>query len=202
MPIYVPTVTEKTEKGEKNYDRYSRLLAERIIMLDTEVDPQSSSIVVASLMFLKSEDPKKPIHLYINSPGGCVTSGLAIYDTMKMITCPVYTYVLGQAASMGALLASSGDKRFITPQSRLMLHKVSGGQRGQIDDMEASFLEAKKLNGTLLDIFELNTGHSSKKIAKDIARDKWFDAKESIKYGLIDEIIKYPEKEDLTSTKE
>lgn len=194
MPKYIPTVIEKTKDGEKAYDLYSRLQKERIIVLDTDVNTDTASVIMAQLLFLQYEAPNKPIHFYINSPGGCVISGLQIYDTMKMISCPVYTYVLGQACSMGSLLASSGDKRFISKYSRHMMHMVSSGNRGQIKDMEISMEETLKLNELLMEIYVENTGHKKTKIKKDLDRDNWKTAQECIKYGLADEIIEYAEK--------
>lgn len=196
MPRHIPTIIEKLEDGRERYaDLYSRLMVDRIIMLDTDVNSDSASIITASLLFLQSEDKKAPVHFYINSPGGSVISGMQIYDTMKMISCPVYTYVLGQAASMGSFLASSGDKRYMSKYSRHMMHMVSSGNQGQILDMEVEMQETRVLNEMLMDIYSENTGQSSKKIKKDIQRNLYLSAEKSIEYGLADAIIPVKPKE-------
>lgn len=190
MPRYTPVVIEKDEHGnERSYDLFSRLLKDRIIMLDTDVNSDSASIITASLLFLQSEDKKAPIHFYINSPGGSVIAGMQIYDTMKMISCPVHTYVLGQAASMGSFLASSGDKRYMSQYSRHMMHMVSSGNQGQILDMEVEMEETRVLNEMLMGIYSENTGQSAKKIKKDIQRNLYLSAEKSIAYGLADAVI-------------
>lgn len=191
MPKIIPVVTEKTNEGTRNSDLYSRLLQDRIIILDTDVDEVSSSIITGSLLFLQLLDEKKPIHFYINSPGGSCIDGMQIYDTMKMISCPVYTYVLGQAASMGSFLASSGDKRYISRNSKHMMHMVSSGTRGQILDMEVSMEQTRQTNETLMRIYSENTGQPVERIKKDLNRDFYLTAHESIEYGLADEIIPY-----------
>ena len=195
MPLNIPTVIEKSKDGERAYDLYSRLLKDRIIMLDTLVVTVSASIIVASLLFLESQDSKKPIHFYINSPGGSVTDGLGIYDTMKTITCPVYTYVLGNACSMGSLLASSGDKRYISKFSKHMMHQVSYGAQGNVQDVRITVAEAEETNDILMDIYVENTGQSRETILEDLNRDKWKRAQACIDYGLADEIIPYAQKE-------
>jgi ATP-dependent Clp protease, protease subunit len=192
MPKHIPTVTDKDPNGSKSYhDLYSRLLNDRIIVLDTDVDEVSSSIIVGCLLFLQLEDADKPIHFYINSPGGSCVDGLQIYDTMKTISCPVYTYVVGQAASMGSFLASSGDKRFISKHSKHMMHMVSSGVKGQILDMEVAMHQTRDINETLMNIYSENTGKPTAQIKEDLNRDFYLTAQESIDYGLADEIIPY-----------
>ena len=195
MPKYIPTIIETTEKGvEKSYDLYSRLMKDRIIVLDSDVNTDTASVIMASLLFMDNDNNEKPIHFYINSPGGCVVSGLQIYDTMKMIKSPVFTYVVGNACSMGSLLASSGDKRFISKYSRHMMHMVSAGNQGQIKDMEIRFAETKKLNEELMNIYVLNTGKLVEQVKEDLDRDKWLNAEECLEYGLVDEIMNYTKK--------
>ena len=191
MPTYIPTVIEKTKDGEKAYDLYSILQKERIIVLDQQVTSDTSSVIMAQLLFLEYENSSKPINFYIDSPGGCVTSGLKIFDTMKNVTCPIHTYVVGNACSMGSLLASSGDKRFISKHSRHMMHMVSSGAQGQILDMEISMRETKALNESLMEIYVENTGQKKTKIKADLNRDKWLNAEKCVEYGLADEVMEY-----------
>ena len=187
----VPYVIEQTSRGERSYDIYSRLLKERIIFLGEEVNDTSASIIVAQLLFLEAEDPSKDIHLYINSPGGSVSAGFAIYDTMNYIKCDVSTICIGMAASMGAFLLSGGTKgkRFALPNSEIMIHQPSGGARGQATEIqivaENILKSKKKLNELLAD----NTGRSYEEIARDTERDNYMTAQEAKEYGLIDEIL-------------
>lgn len=190
MSTLVPTVIEKENGSERAYDLYSRLLKDRVIMLNSDVNEQVMGLICAQMLFLEAEAPGKPIHFYINSPGGSVIAGLQVYDTMRFISSPVYTYVLGQAASMGSFLAAAGDKRFVSPFSRTMIHMVSAGQQGQILDMEKSFEETKRLNEILIGEYSKNSGQTVEKLKADMARDNFMSAQEAIDYGLADEIIK------------
>ncbi|MDA9573621.1 ATP-dependent Clp endopeptidase proteolytic subunit ClpP [Rickettsiales bacterium] len=187
----VPMVVEQTAKGERSYDIYSRLLKERIIFLSGQVQDQVSSLIVAQLLFLESEDPKKDIYFYINSPGGVVTSGLAMYDTMQYIKPDVATLCIGQAASMGSLLLSAGapGKRFSLPNSRVMIHQPSGGFQGQATDIEIHAQEILKLKKRLNTIYSNHTGQKITTIEKAMERDNFMSAKEAKDFGLIDEVI-------------
>ncbi len=187
----VPTVIEKTYEGERAFDIYSRLLNERIIFLDGEVNPTASSLIVAQLLHLAYEDPKKDIKLYINSPGGSVYDGLAIYDTIQYIKPDVQTIGIGLQASMGAFLLSSGTKgkRFVLPNSRIMIHQPSSGTEGKISDQEIMLKEGLFLKQRLNEILAKNTGQKLAKIEKDADRDFWMSAEEAKAYGLIDEVI-------------
>ena len=187
----VPTVVEQTNRGERAYDIYSRLLKDRIIFLSGEVNDQMSDIIIAQLLFLESEDPDKDIQFYINSPGGVVTSGLAIYDTMNYIKPDVSTICIGQAASMGAVLLSSGTKgkRFSLPNSNIMIHQPSGGAQGQASDIVIQAEQIIKIKERLNKILATNTGQNLKKIEKDTDRDFAMTADEALKYGLIDQVI-------------
>lgn len=187
----VPIVVESTSKGERSFDIFSRLLRDRVVMLNTDVNSQSASLIVAQLLFLESEDPNKDINFFINSPGGSVIDGLAILDTMGFIKCDVATYVMGQAASMGSLLASSGTKgkRFMLPNSRHLIHQPMGGARGQASDMEIQVKEILKLKKMLTEIYVENTGKTYEQLEKDMDRDNIMTALESVEYGLADQII-------------
>ena len=187
----VPYVIEQTSKGERSYDIYSRLLKDRIIFLGEEVNETSASIIVAQLLFLEAEDPDKDIHLYINSPGGSVTAGMAIYDTMKYIKCDVSTICLGMAASMGAFLLAGGTKgkRFALPHSTIMIHQPSGGARGQATEIRIVAENILKTKEKLNKILASNTGKSLEEIERDTERDNYMSAEEAKEYGLIDEII-------------
>ena len=191
MPT-IPYVIEQNSRGERSYDIYSRLLKDRIIFLGEEVNDTTASLVVAQMLFLESEDPGKDIHLYINSPGGSVTAGMAIYDTMQYIKCDVSTICIGMAASMGAFLLAGGTKgkRYILPNAEVMIHQPSGGARGQATEIqivaEQILKTKKKLNQMLSD----NTRQPLEKVAEDTERDNWMDAKEALDYGIIDSIIK------------
>ncbi len=186
----VPFVYEKTGKGDKSYDLFSRLLRDRIILLTGEIDDDSANVVVAQLLFLEAQDPEKDIYLYINSPGGVVTSGLSIYDTMNYIRPDVSTICLGQAASMGAFLLCSGakGKRFALPNSRIMIHQPLGGARGQATDIEIQANEIGRLKKLLNEIMAKNTGQKLAQIEKDTDRDFFMSAAEAVKYGLVDSV--------------
>ena len=191
MSYYVPIVIEKTGRGERSYDIYSRLLKDRIIMLSGQIDDGIASSIVAQLLFLEAEDPQKDIYLYINSPGGVVTSGLSIYDTMNYIKPDICTICIGQAASMGALLLSCGTKgkRYSLPNSRIMIHQPLGGAQGQATDIEIQAKEILRLKATLNEILAANTNQSLEKISKDTDRDFFMSAQEAKKYGLIDNVL-------------
>lgn len=187
----VPTVIEQTNRGERAYDIYSRLLKDRIIFLSGPVEDSVSDIIIAQLLFLESEDPNKDIQFYINSPGGVVTSGLAIYDTMNYIKPDVSTICIGQAASMAAVLLSSGTKgkRFSLPNSNIMIHQPSGGAQGQASDIQIQAEQILKIKQRLNEILADNTGKSVEQLAKDTDRDFSMTAKEALDYGLIDQVI-------------
>lgn len=188
----VPYVVEQTSRGgERSYDIYSRLLKERIIFLADEVNDTTASLVVAQLLFLESEDPNKDIQLYINSPGGSVTAGMAIYDTMNYVKCDVSTICIGLAASMGAFLLSSGakGKRFALPNAEVMIHQPSGGAKGQATEIQIVAENILKTKKKLNEILASNTGQTVEKIAEDTERDNFMDAQEAKAYGLIDEIV-------------
>lgn len=193
MPNLVPMVIEKKSDGERSYDIYSRLLRDRVIMLDTEVSSASASLIVAQLLFLESENTDQPIHFYINSPGGSVTAGMSIYDTMQFITSPVYTYVMGQAASMGSLLAQAGaaGHRYIMKHARHMIHQPSGGAQGMVSDIEITYKEIQRIKEELTRVYvQHNTvGKTFEQFTKDMDRDTFMTAEESIAYGLADSII-------------
>lgn len=187
----VPYVIEQTSRGERSYDIYSRLLKERIIFLGEEVNDTSASIIVAQLLFLEAEDPSNDIHLYINSPGGSVSAGFAIYDTMKYIKCDVSTICIGMAASMGAFLLAGGTKgkRFALPNSEIMIHQPSGGARGQATEIKIVAENILKTKKKLNEILAANTGRSIEEIERDTERDNYMSAEEAKAYGLIDEIL-------------
>ncbi len=187
----VPYVIESTSKGERSYDIYSRLLKERIIFLGEEVSDVSASLVVAQLLFLEAEDPSKDINLYINSPGGSVTAGMAIYDTMNFIKCDVSTVCMGMAASMGAFLLAGGakGKRFALPNSEIMIHQPSGGAKGQATEIRIVAENILKIKKRLNEILAANTGQSYEVIERDTERDNYMNAEEAKVYGLIDDII-------------
>ena len=187
----VPYVTEQTSRGERNYDIYSRLLKDRIIFLGEEVNETTASLVVAQLLFLESEDPGKDIHLYINSPGGMVTAGLAIYDTMQYIKCDVSTICIGMAASMGAFLLAGGakGKRLALPNAEIMIHQPSGGAKGQATEIQIAAENILKTKKKLNEILAANTGKPYDVIAADTERDHYMSAQEAMEYGLIDNVI-------------
>ena len=188
---YVPTVIEQSSKGERGFDIFSRLLRERIIFLGTPVDDMVANLIVAQMLLLDSENPEKDIMLYINSPGGSVTAGLAIYDTMQHIRADVQTICLGQAASMGAFLLCSGakGKRMALPHSRVLIHQPLGGAQGQATDIEIQAQEILRIKKTLNEIMASNTGQSIKKIEKDTDRDYIMTPQEALEYGMIDKVI-------------
>lgn len=187
----IPMVIEQTGRGERSYDIYSRLLKERIIFLGTEINEDIANLVVAQLLFLEAEDPTKDAYMYINSPGGIVTAGLAIYDTMQYIKTPVSTICLGQAASMGAVLLAAGapGKRYALPSARVMIHQPLGGAQGQATEIEIQTKEILRMKKYLNEILVKHTGQSLKKIEKDTDRDFFLSAQEAVIYGLIDEVI-------------
>ncbi len=187
----IPMVVEQSDRGERAYDIYSRLLKERIIFLGTAIDDDVANLVIAQLLFLQGEDGKKEISLYINSPGGVVTAGLAIYDTMQFITAPVSTICVGQAASMAAVLLAAGTKgkRFALPNSRVLIHQPLGGVQGQATEIEIHAKEILKMKKNLNEILAAHTGQGIKKIEKDTDRDYFMTAQEALEYGVIDEVI-------------
>lgn len=190
MPYWPPTVVETTHRGERVWDLYARLLRDRIIMIGTEIDDDVANGVTAQLLFLESEDPDKDITMYINSPGGSVTAGLAIFDTMQYVRCNVATVCTGQAASMGAVLLAAGakGKRSALPNSRIMIHQPLGGARGQARDMKIQVAEMARLERVLYEILASATGHSLERIEKDCDRDNFMSAAEAKQYGLIDTV--------------
>ena len=187
----IPMVVEQSSRGERAYDIYSRLLKERIIFLTGPIDDNTASLICAQLLFLESENPKKEISFYINSPGGIVWSGLAIYDTMQYISSEIMTICIGQAASAGSLLLTAGSKdmRFSLPNSRIMVHQPSGGYQGQVTDIEIHTNEIKKTKKRLNEIYSKHTGKKIDEIEKIMERDKYFSPEEAIKFGLIDKIV-------------
>ena len=194
---YVPYVVEQTGRGERSYDIYSRLLKDRIVMLSGEVNDAVASSIVAQFLFLEAEDPEKDIYFYINSPGGVVTAGMAIYDTMNYIRPDVSTICIGQAASMGAFLLSSGEKgkRYALPHARVMIHQPLGGAQGQATDIEIQANEILRMKKELNSILAKNTGQSIKNVEKDTDRDNFMSAKECVEYGMIDKVLTKNEKE-------
>ena len=191
MSVLVPYVVEQTGRGERSYDIYSRLLKDRIVFLGGTVTDDLANLVTAQLLFLESKDPEREINMYINSPGGSVTAGLAIYDTMQFVKPPVSTLCVGQAASMGSLLLAAGakGKRYALPHSRILIHQVSGGFEGQASDIEIHAREALRLREILNEILAHHTGQNVKKIEKDTDRDNFMSAAQAVEYGLIDEVI-------------
>jgi len=187
----VPIVIEKDGRGERAYDIYSRLLKERIVFLGTAVDDMIANIIIAQLLFLESEDPSKDIYLYINSPGGIITSGLAIYDTMQYIKAPVVTTCIGQAASMGAVLLAGGEKgkRFALPHSRILIHQPLGGAQGQASDIDIQAKEILRMREAINHILVKHTGQPLEKVEKDTERDYFMDAQQAIEYGIVDQIL-------------
>jgi ATP-dependent Clp protease protease subunit len=191
MSVLVPYVVEQTGRGERSYDIYSRLLKDRIVFLGGTVTDDLANLITAQLLFLESEDPEREINMYINSPGGSVTAGLAIYDTMQFVKPPVSTLCVGQAASMGSLLLAAGAKgrRYALPHSRILIHQVSGGFEGQASDIEIHAREALRLREILNEILAHHTGQNAKKVEKDTDRDNFMSAAQAVEYGLIDEVI-------------
>ncbi|MBE7503835.1 MAG: ATP-dependent Clp protease proteolytic subunit [Verrucomicrobiales bacterium] len=188
----IPMVVEQTGRGERGYDIYSRLLVDRIVFLGTPVDDMVANVIIAQLLFLQMNDPKKDIHLYINSPGGNVSAGLAIYDTIQFLTCDVNTYCVGMAASMGAFLLAAGTKgkRYALPNSDIMIHQVSGGAQGSASDVERSVEHMFKLKRRLNRLLAQHTGKTETDVDRDADRDYWMSAEEAKAYGLVDEVVK------------
>lgn len=191
MNTLVPMVVEQSNKGERAYDIYSRLLKDRIIFIGAPIDDYIANLVIAQLLFLQSEDPERDIHVYINSPGGSVSAGLAIYDTMQYVKCDIATYCIGMAASMGALLLSAGSKgkRYALPHSRIMIHQPMGGFYGQATDVEIHAKEILKMKETLNRILSSHTGQPYEKIQQDTERDFFMSAEEALNYGIVDSVI-------------
>ncbi len=196
----IPTVIEQDGRGERGYDIYSRLLKDRIIFIGTGIDDHVANAVIAQMLFLQMQDPKKDIHIYINSPGGSVTAGLAIYDTIRFLTCDVNTYCIGICASMGAVLLTAGTKgkRFCLPNSHVMIHQVSGGAQGTASDVERTVKFMYGLKGRLNKILSYHTGKTEKRIEKDADRDNYMSAEEAAKYGLVDKVL---ERKDMPEEK-
>ena len=191
MSSLVPYVVEQTSRGERSYDIYSRLLKDRIIFLDTEVNDASASLIVAQLLFLEAEDPEKDIQCYINSPGGSISAGMSIYDTMNYIKCDVSTMCMGMAASMGAFLLAGGakGKRYALPNAEIMIHQPSGGAQGQATEIEINAQHILKIRERMNRLMAANTGQSYETICADTERDNWKTAEEALAYGLIDKVI-------------
>jgi len=187
--MQVPAIIEKTGRGEAVYDIYSRLLKDRIVMLSGEIDDDSANSIIAQMLFLETEDSDKDIYMYINSPGGVITAGLAIYDTMKLIKPNVITICIGQAASMGAFLLSAGDKRYSLPNSRIMIHQPLGGAGGQASDIEIQAKEILFLKSSLNKLLAKHTGQPIDKIEKDTDRDFFMSSEEAVEYGLVDSVL-------------
>jgi ATP-dependent Clp protease protease subunit len=192
MPL-VPYVVEKSGREERVYDIYSRLLKDRIIFLGTQVNDEVANIIVAQLLFLQSDDPKADIHLYVNSPGGSVSAGMAIYDTMQFVTCDVATYCVGQAASMGAVLLTAGaaGKRFALPNARIMIHQPLAGMQGTAEEIAIHAKEFKRIKQKMNEILLKHTGHPLDKIEKDTDRDRFMSAEEAAEYRLVDKVIEH-----------
>ncbi len=188
---YPPIVIEQTPRGERSYDIYSRLLKDNIIFLGTAIDDSVANAIVAQMLFLESEDPDKDIQIYINSPGGSVTAGLAIYDTMQFVKNDIVTYCIGQCASMGAHLLAAGTKgkRFALPNARIMIHQPSGGAQGQATEIEITFKEIQRLKENLAATFAKHTGQPLKKVIKDMDRDFFMGAEEALEYGIVDKVL-------------
>ncbi len=191
----IPFVIEQTHRGERSWDIYSRLLKDRIVFLGTPINDQVANVIIAQLLYLESEDPEKDIRLYINSPGGVVTAGLAIYDTMQHVKAPVATYCLGQAASMGAVILAAGapKKRFALPNARIMIHQPHGGAQGQATDIEIQAREVLRLKARLNEILAQHCGRDIEEILRDTDRDKFMDADTAKRYGLVDEVVTRPQ---------
>jgi len=199
--MLVPIVVEQTSRGERSYDIYSRLLKDRIVFIGDEIEDHSASLIIAQLLFLEAEDPDKDINVYINSPGGVITSGLAIYDTMQLIRPDITTICVGQAASMGAVLLAAGSpgKRLALPNARIMIHQPLGGARGQAKDIEIQAKEILRMKADLNRILAKHTGQSIETIERDTDRDNFMSAEEAVKYGLVDRVIEKrvkPEKKE------
>jgi ATP-dependent Clp protease protease subunit len=194
MPIYPPYVIERTSRGERSYDIFSRLLMDRIVFLGSGIDDNVANIIVAQLLFLEAEDPERDILMYINSPGGSVYAGLAIYDTMQHLRAPVSTFCVGMAASMGAVLLTAGaeGKRNALPNSRIMIHQPSGGSHGTASDIEIAAKEVLFIRESLNGILAKHTGQTTKQVMEDVDRDRFMSPAEAVKYGLIDQVLEGP----------
>src|ERR1043166_7866031 len=190
--ILIPYVVEQTGRGERGYDIYSRLLKDRIVFIGTPIDDNVANVIIAQLLFLQSEDPNKDINLYINSPGGSVTAGLAVYDTIQFVKCDVTTYCIGQAASMGAVLLAAGTKgkRFALPNARIMIHQPWGGVQGQATDISIQAQEILRLKDRINEILAKHCGKAGDTVAKDTDRDRFMSADDAKSYGLVDEVVK------------
>jgi ATP-dependent Clp protease protease subunit len=201
MPIYAPYVIERSSRGERSYDIFSRLLMDRIVFLGSAVDDTVANIIIAQLLFLDADNPEKDIYLYINSPGGVVTAGLAIYDTMQYIRSPVHTICIGGAASMGAILLGAGakGKRSALPNARIMLHQPSGGSQGNAADIEIAAREILGIRDKLNKILSHHTGQTEERVATDLDRDRYMSPEEAKEYGLIDEVISHGGKTPLVA---
>jgi ATP-dependent Clp protease, protease subunit len=197
LSYLVPTVIEQTHRGERAYDIWSRLMKDRIVFLGTEITDDIANVVVAQLLFLESEDPEKDVNLYINSPGGSVSAGLAIYDTMQYVRCPITTICIGQAASMGAVIMSAGTrgKRKALPHARIMIHQPLGGARGQASDIEIQAREIMRMKEILNKILSTHTGQQLERILRDVDRDFYMSAIEAKEYGLIDDVVVHRKRE-------
>jgi ATP-dependent Clp protease protease subunit len=191
--MLIPMVVEQTGRGERSYDIYSRLLKERIIFLGTAIDDNVANLIIAQLLFLQSEDPEKDISIYINSPGGVVTAGLAIYDTMQFLKCDITTYCVGQAASMGAVLLAAGaeGKRYALPNARIMIHQPLGGAQGQATDINIQAQEIMRIKQILNGILASHSGRSIEDLEKDTDRDNFMSAEQAVEYGLVDEVVSH-----------
>ncbi|MEE9367362.1 MAG: ATP-dependent Clp endopeptidase proteolytic subunit ClpP [Pontiella sp.] len=191
--MLIPMVVEQTGRGERSYDIYSRLLKERIIFLGTAIDDNVANLMIAQLLFLQSEDPDKDISIYINSPGGVVTAGLAIYDTMQFLKCDITTYCVGQAASMGAVLLAAGaeGKRYALPNARIMIHQPLGGAQGQATDIQIQAAEIQRIKQILNGILSSHSGRSIEELERDTDRDNFMSAEQAAEYGLIDEVVSH-----------
>ena len=194
MPIYPPYVIERTSRGERSYDIFSRLLMDRIVFLGSGIDDNVANIIVAQLLFLDAEDPTRPVHMYINSPGGQVYAGMAIYDTMQHMRAPVHTYCVGMAASMGAVLLTAGEegKRHALPNARIMIHQPSGGSQGTAADIEIQAREILDIRERLNGVLAKHTGQTVEQIANDVDRDRFMSPDEAVEYGLIDQVLVGP----------
>lgn len=198
MHDLVPYVIERSGNSERSYDLFSRLLKERIIFVDGQITDATADLIIAQLLFLESENKTKAISMYINSPGGSVTAGLAIYDTMHLISCPVHTICMGQAASMGAILLAGGTKgkRYILPSARVLIHQPSGGTEGQESDIEIQSAEIQRLKNLSIEYLAQDTGKSEKQISNDIERDYFMSAQKALEYGIVDQIMKKKASDD------
>ena len=194
MPIYPPYVIERTSRGERSYDIFSRLLMDRIVFLGTGIDDNVANIIIAQLLFLEAEDPERDIYMYINSPGGGVYAGLAIYDTMQHLRAPVSTFCVGMAASMGAVLLTAGTegKRSALPNSRIMIHQPSGGSHGTASDIEIAAREVLFIRESLNSILAKHTGQTPEQIMEDVDRDRFMSPADAVEYGLIDQVLEGP----------